>query len=61
MLVRIAFTKVNQQTTENTENALRALRSIVRLHRHTELKHAPARADQTNSLNQRKDRVTELV
>ena len=33
--------KVNQQTTENTENALRALRSIVRLHRHTELKHTP--------------------
>ena len=33
----------------------------MRLHRHTELKHTPTRADQTNSLNQCKDRVTELV
>lgn len=53
--------KGNQQTTEQTEDALRSLRRVVGLHGHTELHNAPAEDDNADRLDAGKNEVGQVI
>ena len=51
----------NDDAARDGQNAVCALRRIVRLERQTDLQNAEAEQDQADSANQRKDKVAQIV
>ena len=51
----------DQQTAEQTQDTLRSLRRVMRLHGHTELHNAPTEDDDANGLDAGEDKIRKIV